>query len=60
MPTKREVIDVVWIDNMSDEIILVKKMDAILSLIQTHKERLVCVLCSEVVDTVHIQNGEKQ
>ena len=55
----RHYIDTVYIDCEDDEIILVKKLEAILELLQANKERIVCIICNEDVATVHIQKGDK-
>jgi hypothetical protein len=56
----RHQIDVVWIDNREDEVVLVKKIDELLQLIQSNKERIVCIICNEDVSTIHIQKGDKK
>lgn len=54
----RQEIDVVWCDNQDDEIVLVKKIDALIRLVDQNKERIVCIICSEDVATIHIHKEQ--
>lgn len=44
---ERLIIDEVWIDCREDEVLLVKKIEALLEKIRANKERIVCVICDE-------------
>lgn len=45
--SERIVIDEVWIDVEEDEVVLVKKIDALLESIKRNRERIVCLICDE-------------
>lgn len=51
---KRHFIETIFVDDLEDEVMLVKKLDELIQIIQTNKERIVCIVCSEDRNVVHI------